>query len=81
MDNSGDIRFTVNFKSFHSITEKPWILNEINLLSQRAGFSGDIIPDYDKTISSASKEWAAVPIIVESTKLGRKVYLLKWGRI
>jgi hypothetical protein len=56
-------------------------LNEINLLSQRAGFSGDIIPDYDKSISAASKEWAAVPIIVESTKLGRKVYLLKWGRI
>ena len=81
MDNSGDIRFTVNFKAFHSITEKPWILNEINLLSQRAGFSGDIIPDYDKSISAASKEWAAVPIIVESTKLGRKVYLLKWGRI
>lgn len=81
MDNSGDIRFTVTFKAFHSVTEKPWILNEINLLSQRAGFNGDVIPDYDKSISAASKEWPAVPIIVESTKLGRKVYLLKWGRI
>lgn len=81
LDGSAPVRFTVNFKSFHSIEMKPVILTEINLLSKRAGFKGDLIPYYDRSISAASKEWGAVPWIIESTYNNRKIFLLRWGRI
>lgn len=77
-------RFTINFKAFHSVVNKPYILEEINKLADHAGFNdyGTVIPEYDKTINAASREWAAVPLISTATESdGRKIYLLKWGRL
>lgn len=81
LDGTSTPRFSIAFKAFHSVELYPWILTEINLLSRRAGFNGDVIPTYNNADNAASKEWGAVPIIVSSTYKNRKVHLLKWGRV
>lgn len=81
---SGEVpRFTISFKAFHSVVNKPWILQEINTIATRAGFSdGKILNEYDKSTGTANREWPAVPVISAATgQDGRKIYLLKWGRI
>lgn len=74
-------RFTINFKAFHSVVNKPWILEEINRLSTNIRGNVDVLNEYDRDAGVANRTWPRFPLITTGEEAGgRKIYLLKWGR-
>ena len=90
-EHEGITKFSIPMHSFHVVDFNPYILTEINILSERAAgkfyrdpaqLEKQCLPLYDKEYNTANKEWASVPFIqAVEVDTNKYEYYLKWRKI